>query len=486
MKFYPYPTEDDDQIFAAAGERDVYVCRIVRDAANAKRPFEVLRCFEDGDHETSLNSLVWTKDPTTHSPLLCVAGSKPTHIKIIDVDTSEPVRTLTGHGKAVNDLAVSPLSSNIIASASEDYTIRLWNLDPKHANQPCVAIFSGDGHKQPILAIDFHPNGRWLLSGGLDTAVCLWPVPSIAELGRKHLSPEQLEQHQDPKVVYYPHFQSTEVHHNYVDSLRFYGDLILSKAARDSNDKNKKNEILLWKIEGFDPDEPPPEDPPIPAPGLYTRSSFPHNARSAGFQRLLSFRIDHTDRFYHRFGLLHQADMRPVLCMGTEQSKFCFWDLQDIEEGKVHTEGKAKKGGKGKKGKASVSEQNLNRLDGLRRAESVASESTAAGTGKSTRKSYQSHHTKHTVHTAMLTHLVSQPSTRPPAPNPPRSPRPPQTANPTSATPSANCLPTTCKSPARTRRPSPSASRSASATSRLPSWRGARTGSGWSPWGIWA
>lgn len=44
-KFYPYPTVDDDQIFAAAGERDIYICRMVRDA---DRPFEVLRWFEDG------------------------------------------------------------------------------------------------------------------------------------------------------------------------------------------------------------------------------------------------------------------------------------------------------------------------------------------------------------------------------------------------------------------------------------------------------
>lgn len=263
-------------------------------------------------------------------------------------------------------------------------------MGPKHASQPCVAIFGGEGHKQPILAIDFHPNGRWLLSGGLDTAVCLWPVPSLDELDRKGLSAEQLEQHQDPKIVYYPHFHSTEVHHNYVDSLRFYGDLILSKACRDMGNKNKKNEILLWKIEGFDPDDPPPSDPPIPAPGLYTRSSFSHNSRSAGFQRLLSFRIDHTDRFYHRFGLLHTPNMRPVLCMGTEQSKFCFWDLQDIEEGKAHIEEKTRRGGKGKKGKASANSETSNRVDGLRRAESVASESTAAGTATGKNSSRES------------------------------------------------------------------------------------------------
>lgn len=46
VQFYPYSTVDGDQIFAVAGERDVYVCRMVRDA---ERPFEILRWFEDGD-----------------------------------------------------------------------------------------------------------------------------------------------------------------------------------------------------------------------------------------------------------------------------------------------------------------------------------------------------------------------------------------------------------------------------------------------------
>ena len=347
--------------------------------------------------------MAWTRDPITRKPLLCLAGHRPTHIRIIDIDSGKPVRTLAGHGKGLNDLAVSPLSSNILASASEDYTIRLWNLDPKHAHQPCVAMFSGEGHKQPILTAKFHPNGRWLLTGGLDTAVCLWPVPSLNELNRKHLSDEELQQHQDPKIIYYPHFHSTEIHHNYVDSLHFYGDLILSKAARDGGDKNKKNEILLWKIEGFDPDSPPPSEPPIPTPDTYTRSSFPHPPRSAGFQRLLSFRIDHTDRFYHRFGLLRSPGMRPILCMGTEQSKFYFWDLQDLEEGKAYVEekgrrgGKGGRGGRGKKEKTNVSSENLNRLEGLRRAESVASESTATGTGTGTgtgpgKSTRESHH----------------------------------------------------------------------------------------------
>jgi polycomb protein EED len=294
------------------------------------------------------------------------------------IDTGEPLRILPGHGKGINDLAVSPLSTNLIASASEDYTIRLWNLHPKFDKQPCVAMFCGEGHKQPVLATSFHPNGRWMLSGGLDTAVCLWSVPAPAELDKTE---EELQDHNEPRTIYYPQFYSTEVHHNYVDCLQFYGDLILSRASKDQNDRSKSNEILLWKIDGFDPNEPAPKNPPIPVPDVYTRSAFPHSERSRGFQRLLTFQIMNTDRFYHRFGLLHEPGMRPILSMGNQESKFLFWDLQRLEEGSDPADEKVLK--KGRKPKGGVSSENLNRLDGLKRGESIPS---SDGTGGATRE----------------------------------------------------------------------------------------------------
>lgn len=49
VKFYPYPTVDGDQIFAAAGEREIFIGRMLRDG---ERPFEILRWFGDGDVRT--------------------------------------------------------------------------------------------------------------------------------------------------------------------------------------------------------------------------------------------------------------------------------------------------------------------------------------------------------------------------------------------------------------------------------------------------
>lgn len=73
-----------------------------------------------------------------------------------------------------------------------------------------------------------------------------------------------------PTSVHYPLFSTTEVHSDYVDwymflisqwlaladlySVKFFGDLILSRSAKPEKAQSvqdKSNHILLWKIDGF-------------------------------------------------------------------------------------------------------------------------------------------------------------------------------------------------------------------------------------------
>ena len=58
------------------------------------------------------------------------------------------------NAEAIDDLATSPISPSILASASEDHSLRLWNLSSEHENEPCVAILAGEGgHKAGVLAV---------------------------------------------------------------------------------------------------------------------------------------------------------------------------------------------------------------------------------------------------------------------------------------------------------------------------------------------
>ncbi|KAF4555675.1 WD domain-containing protein 29 [Elsinoe fawcettii] len=317
VKFYPYDEPDADPVFAVVAARDVYV---YRPSADPRDPVQILRAFHDPQPDASLNSLVWSQDVTTGDPLICFGGAGSGNIKIVNVVKDEFVRSLTGHGSAINDLAISPLSPTILASASADYSIRIWNLDPARSSQPCSAILaSPDAHKQSVLAIAFHARGKYLLSGGTDTMVNLWAVPEV---------PSGATGKDKVNRIYFPMFSSTEVHSDYVDCLKFHGDLILSHAAFTTTEEKEKNSILLWKIDGFSSAAPIPTRPPMAEPGKFTRSAF-----GGRFQRLLTFDMPNSSPFYMRFSLFDRPDYHPILVMGNEKSRFSFWDLYALEQG---------------------------------------------------------------------------------------------------------------------------------------------------------
>ncbi|KAH7053356.1 WD40-repeat-containing domain protein [Macrophomina phaseolina] len=319
VQFYPYTPPGVDPVFAVTGGRHTFVCRPVLERDNS---VEFLREFLDEDEDLILNSLVWSQDLHNGDPLLCVAGSPSSVIRILNVRTGKLVRSLTGHGAAINDLAISPLSPAILASASEDHSIRIWHLDPQYSRQPCPVICSGsEGHRDR----SFHHTGKYLLSGAMDSAVKLWAIPEIPD---EHTGTDRVN------VIHYPHFSSTEIHSDMVDCVLFYGDLILSRAA-------KENQIFLWKIDGFNSSNAPP---PLSSAGQHEafgisnpyESSDAYGTTSSAFgrrfQRLLSFDTPITSLFYNRFNLFHAPNKHPILVMGNEKSKFMFWDLQRLEQ----------------------------------------------------------------------------------------------------------------------------------------------------------
>jgi polycomb protein EED len=239
--------------------------------------------------------------------------------------------------KNVNDLAVSPVDPTILASCSDDHSVRIWSLDPVHRQQPLAAICYGQGHKAQILTIAWHPKGRFLLSAGVDTKIAMWVVPDNL---KDHMGTDR------PAMIHYPHFSTTEVHTDFVDCVHFYNDLIFSHAARE-------DKIILWKIDGFSSDSTKIPDAPITtslAISSRTPVTIPANSTSGTrsawgdrFQRLLQFDLPNTDQFYIRFSLFHELGRHPVLSAGNEKSKAFFWDLHRLEEAGIGAEGAGSK-----------------------------------------------------------------------------------------------------------------------------------------------
>ena len=77
--------------------------------------------------------------------------------------------TLLEHGGGVRTVAFSPVNSNLVASAGENNTIKLWNLRKETAR-------TLKGHTDVINSIAFSPNGGLLASVSDDRTIKLWNV----------------------------------------------------------------------------------------------------------------------------------------------------------------------------------------------------------------------------------------------------------------------------------------------------------------------
>ena len=104
--------------------------------------------------------------------LVASAGEDNT-IKLWDLQ-NDTVSTLRGHTDIVNSVAFSS-NGELLASGSEDRTIRLWNV---HSQQN-IATFDHDNAR--IKAVTFSPDGQILATGG-DRHVKLWDVHDWAEI----------------------------------------------------------------------------------------------------------------------------------------------------------------------------------------------------------------------------------------------------------------------------------------------------------------
>ncbi|CAI5760622.1 unnamed protein product [Candida verbasci] len=100
------------------------------------------------------------------------AISLGTKIKIFNIETQELITELIGNTKGINDIQFSPLNSNIIASCSNDLTIRLWSI----RDSKCIKILKK--HTYHITTIKFVSKGNLLISGSADETITIWDITS--------------------------------------------------------------------------------------------------------------------------------------------------------------------------------------------------------------------------------------------------------------------------------------------------------------------
>ncbi|XP_039623427.1 coronin-1B-like isoform X2 [Polypterus senegalus] len=100
------------------------------------------------------------------------------------IDKSYP--TVCGHTGPVLDIDWCPHNDEVIASGSEDCTVKVWQIPENGLVAPLVEpVVSLEGHSKRVGIVTWHPTARnVLLSAGCDNVVVIWNVGSGEELFR--------------------------------------------------------------------------------------------------------------------------------------------------------------------------------------------------------------------------------------------------------------------------------------------------------------
>ncbi|MBD2165121.1 hypothetical protein H6G04_11980 [Calothrix membranacea FACHB-236] len=96
------------------------------------------------------------------------SGGDDFSLRLWDVASGECFRTFKGRNNWIKAIAYHPIFPDMIATGSEDRTVRLWTTDGK-----CQILA---GHTDLIFSVDFTPDGLTLASASADRTIRLWDV----------------------------------------------------------------------------------------------------------------------------------------------------------------------------------------------------------------------------------------------------------------------------------------------------------------------
>jgi hypothetical protein len=124
-----------------------------------------------------------------HRPAWLLSGSQDGTVRMWDLRMASGERAVascsstnrySGNSDAVRDIRWSPSDGVVFAAATDSGAIQCWDYRNPKAPQLRIAA-----HEKPCYAVDWHPDGKHLVSGGTDKQVKVWDFSSSAERRQK-------------------------------------------------------------------------------------------------------------------------------------------------------------------------------------------------------------------------------------------------------------------------------------------------------------
>ncbi|XP_034944036.1 coronin-7 isoform X2 [Chelonus insularis] len=82
--------------------------------------------------------------------------------------TNEPKHIIEAHTDKIYLIKYHPLASDVLASASYDTTVKIWDLAPLHSGNSAIAKITLSGHTDQIFSLAWSPCGQFLASACKD------------------------------------------------------------------------------------------------------------------------------------------------------------------------------------------------------------------------------------------------------------------------------------------------------------------------------
>jgi transducin (beta)-like 1 len=157
--------QSNNSFASCSTDQRIHVCKLGVD-----RP---IKSFQG--HTNEVNAIKW--DPQGQ---LLASCSDDMTLKIWSMKQDTCVHDLQAHSKEIYTIKWSPTGTGtpnpnmnlILASASFDSTVRLWDVE----RGACIHTLTK--HTEPVYSVAFSPDGKFLASGSFDKCVHIWSTQS--------------------------------------------------------------------------------------------------------------------------------------------------------------------------------------------------------------------------------------------------------------------------------------------------------------------